>query len=127
MRVAENTGTSARVEYVCPSPPTAVLLRKLPKGTHGVGEYEPAAHSDVGADSPVPLQYMPAGQGTQEEVDAPPAEYDPGSQSPEGSERPVALQCFPAGQTCGPTLPPWHTLPAGHTAQSPRASPPETR
>ena len=125
--VAENTGTSARVEYVWPSRPTTVLVRKLLKGIHGMGEYDPAAHSDVGADNPVALQYMPAGQGTHEEEFAPITENDPGWQSPEGSQRPVTLQCLPAGHGCGPALLPWHTLPAGHAAQSPRESPPETR
>ncbi len=45
-------------------------------------EYEPAWQSPFGDESPVPEQYLPAGQGVHAADVAPPAEYEPAWHSP---------------------------------------------
>jgi hypothetical protein len=45
-------------------------------------EYEPAWQSPFGDESPVPEQYLPAGQGVHTADVAPPAEYEPAWHSP---------------------------------------------
>ena len=101
-------------------------------------EYEPAWQSPLAADSPVPAQYLPAGQAAQavlpvpglydpaghalhaELVPLPAMEYDPGPHSPLPlDEAQPAKQYAPAGHAVHDAWPVPLYVPAGHEIQLP--------
>ena len=101
-------------------------------------EYEPAWHTPLTADKPVPAQYLPAGHAAQavlpvpglyepaghalhaELVPLPAMEYDPGPHSPLPlDEAQPARQYAPAGHAVHDAWPLPLYVPAGHEIQLP--------